>query len=90
MRAGMLVDPDNIESWVSHLLTTCASVEPVSESDHCQIGMTAIVMGDVSAVDTLERAHRRQLLAARALERTFPAHQRTPLLAHKDDWRRVH
>ena len=29
--------------------------------------MTAIVMGDVSAIDTLECAHRRQLLAARAL-----------------------
>ena len=43
------------------------SVEPVSELDYCQIGMTAIVMGDVNAVYTLECAHRRQLLAARAL-----------------------
>ena len=39
----------------------------LSESDYCQIGMTAIVMGDVNAVYTLECAHRRQLLAARAL-----------------------
>ena len=63
-----MVDPDDIECWVSQdLLKTCASFEPVSEQDYCQIGMTAIVMGDVNAVCTLECAHRRQLLAARAL-----------------------
>ena len=63
-----VVDTDGIESWVSQdLLKTCTSVEPVSESDHCKVGMTAIVMGDVNAVHALECAHRRQLLAARAL-----------------------
>ena len=63
-----VVEPGDIESWLSQdLLETCASVEPVSEFDFCQIGMTAIVMGDVNAVFTLERAHRRQLLAVRAL-----------------------
>ena len=63
-----MVEPGDIKSWVSHdLLTTCASVEPVSELDYCQIGMTAIVMGDVNAVYTLECAHRRHMLAARAL-----------------------
>ena len=64
----VLFDTDEIESWVSQdLLETCGSIEPVSEQDYCQIGMTAIVMGDVNAVHTLECAHRRQLLAARAL-----------------------
>ena len=54
------------------LLKTCASFEPVSEPDYCQIGMTAIVMGDViNAVYALERAHRRQMLAARA-QRAIP------------------
>ena len=63
-----VVDTDQIESWVSQdLLETCASFEPVSEVGDCQIGMTAIVMGDVSAVHTLECPHRRHLLAARAL-----------------------
>ena len=63
-----VVGTDEIESWVSQdLLKTCTLVEPVSESDNCQIGMTAIVMGDVNAVYTLECAHRRHLLAARAL-----------------------
>ena len=63
-----VVDPDDIASWMSQdLLKACASFEPVSESDYCQVGMTAIVMGDVNAVYTLECAHRRQLLAARAL-----------------------
>ena len=43
-----VVEPDEIESWVSQdLLKKCASVEPVSELDHCHIGMNAIVMGDV-------------------------------------------
>ena len=51
----------------SRVVGLCASAESVSELDHCQIGMTAIVMGDVNAVYTLGRAHRRQLLAARAL-----------------------
>ena len=63
-----VVDPDDIESWVSQdLLKTRASFEPVSELDYCQSGMTAIVMGDVNAVHTLQCAHRRHLLAARAL-----------------------
>ena len=63
-----VIDTDEIESWVSQdLLETRTSVEPVSESDYCQIGMTAIVMGDVNTVYTLECAHRRHLLAARAL-----------------------
>ena len=70
-----VVDTDEIESWVSEdLLKTCASVEPVSEPDYCQIGMTAIVMGDVNAVHTLECAHRKQLLAAR------PLHERSLLI----------
>ena len=70
-----VVDFDDMESWVSQdLLKTCASVEPVSEQDYCQIGMTAIILGDVNAVYTLECAYRRQLLAARALIRgvAFP------------------
>ena len=50
-----VVGSDDIESWVSQdLLETCASFEPVSEPDYCQIGMTAIVMGDVNVVYTLE------------------------------------
>ena len=50
-----VVDTDEIESWVPQdLLKTCTSVELVSESDYCQIGMTAIAMGDVNAVYTLE------------------------------------
>ena len=49
------------------MTSTCVSFEPVSELDYCQIGMTAIVMGDIIAVYTLECAHRRQLLAVRAL-----------------------
>ena len=64
-----VVDTDEIESWVSQdLLKTCTSVERVSESEYCQIGTTAIVKGDVNAVCTLECAHRRQSLAARALQ----------------------
>ena len=63
-----VIDTDDIESWVSQgLLETCTSVEPVSDLDCCQIGLTATFMGDVNAVHTLECAHRRQLLAARAL-----------------------
>ena len=63
-----VVDLDDTERWASqNLLNTCASFEPVSELDHCKIGTTAIVMGDVNAVYALEGAHRRQLLAARAL-----------------------
>ena len=68
------VDTDEIEGWLSQdLLKTCTSVEPVSESDYCQIGMTAIVMGDVNAA--LECARRRQLLGARAL------HERSLLIS---------
>ena len=63
-----VVDTEEIESWVSQdLRKSCISVEPVSEPHHCQIGMTAIVTGDVNAVYTLECAHSRQLLAARSL-----------------------
>ena len=58
---------DQSRFWIAQdLFKTCASIVPVSEKDYCQIGMTAIVMGDVNAVHTLERAHRRHLLAARA------------------------
>ena len=63
-----VVGTDANEGWVSQdLLETFASVEPVSEQDNCQIGMTANVTGDANAVHTLECAHRRQVLAARAL-----------------------
>ena len=63
-----VVDTDEIESWVPQdVLKTCASVGPVSVVDYCQIGMTAVVIGGVNAVYTLECAHRRQLLASRAL-----------------------
>ena len=75
------------------LLKKRASVESVSELDYCQIGMTATVMGDVDAVYTLECAHRRQLLAARALnERSLlirgmpvPAVQRRLETVYVDD-----
>ena len=67
-----LVGPDDIESWVSQdLLKPHASDEPASEIDYCQIGMTAIVMGNVNAVYKLACTHRRQLLAAHAAERTI-------------------
>ena len=83
-----LVDSDDIESWVSQdLLETCASFEPVSELDYCQMGMIAIVMGDVNAVYTLECAHRRQLLGARALNERSLLIRRLTFPAHKDDWR---
>ena len=37
---------DEIESWTSQdLLKTCASTEPVSGPDNCQIGMTSMVLG---------------------------------------------
>ena len=63
-----VVDTDEIESWASQgHLKTRASVERVSELDDCQIGMTASIIADVNAVYTLECAHLRQLLAARAL-----------------------
>ena len=63
-----LIDTAEIESWVMQdLFRTCASVEPVSELDFCRMVMTAIVIGHVNAVCTLECVHRRQLLAARAL-----------------------
>ena len=52
--------------------------------------MTTIVMGDVNAVFTLECAHRRHLLVARATERTIFVDQRAPHPSHKDDWRRIH
>ena len=70
-----LIDTE-IESWVvQDLLVTCASIEPVSEQDYCQIGMTAIVMGDVNAVFTLACVHRRQLARCARTERTLPADQ---------------
>ena len=60
MKIGMSWIRMKLKVWVSQdLLKTCTSAEPVSEPDHCQIGMTAIVMGDVNAVCTLECAHRR-------------------------------
>ena len=77
-----VIDTAEIETWISQdLLKTCDSVElVVSELDNFQIWMTAIVMGDVNAVYTLECAHRRHLLAARA--RTIFVDQRAPLPAH--------
>ena len=63
-----VVHTDEIESCVSQdLLETCTVVEHVSELYYCQVGITTIVMGDVTVVYTLECAHRRHLLAARAL-----------------------
>ena len=47
-------------------LRTCASVELISELEYCQIGMTAIAMGDVNAVCALGCAHCRHMIAARA------------------------
>ena len=58
-----------------HLLTARAFIKSISEQDYCQIGMTAIVMGDVNAVYTLECAHRSPCSCT---ERTFPASQWTP------------
>ena len=86
-----LIDTDEIESWVTQdLFRTCASIEPVSGQDYCQIGMTAIVMGDVNAVHTSECAHRRHLFAARALNERSLLIKGAPFLAHRDDWRRKH
>ena len=66
MKVWMWLRLCEIESLASQdLFETCTSVDPVPESDKCQIGMTEIVMGDVNAFFTLECAHRRQLLAAR-------------------------
>ena len=65
-----------LKSSVSRgLLKACTSVEAVFESDYCHIGMTAVVMGDVNAAYTLECAHRRQVLAARAV------HERSLLIS---------
>ena len=67
-----VVATDEIASWVSQdLLKTCTYVETVSESDYCQIRTTVIVTGDVNAMYKLDRAHRRQWLAARALNERF-------------------
>ena len=86
-----IVDTNEIESWVSQdLLKTCTSVERVSESDCCQIGTTAIVMGDVNAVCTLECVHRRQSLAARALQERSLLIRGLPFPRTKDDWRRIY
>ena len=72
------VDPDGIESRVlQDLLKVGPSFELVSELDYCQIGMAAIVMGDVNAVCTLECSHGRQLVVARA-KRTIPIDPGTP------------
>ena len=61
-------DTAESESWVSQdLFRSYTSVEPVSDLDYSQIGMAAIVMGDVNSVYPLESAHRRQLFAWRAL-----------------------
>ena len=63
-----VMDTADIESWVSQdLLKTCTSDEPVSDLDYRQIVMTAIVMGDVNAVYTLDCLRDNQLLAARTL-----------------------
>ena len=79
-----------LKSSVSRgLLKACTSVEAVFESDYCQIGMTAIVMGDVNAAYTLECAHRRQVLAARAVHERSLLISGLPFPAHEDDWRRV-
>ena len=60
-----VIDTAEIERWVPQdLLKTCTSVEPVSDLDYRQIGMTAVVMGDVNAVYNFLCGHRRQLLAA--------------------------
>ena len=62
-----VVGPDGVECGVAQdLLKTCASFEPVSEIANSQIWMTAIVMGDVNAVYTLE-CTRRQPLNERSL-----------------------
>ena len=64
----MRLTTEEIERWVSQdLLETCAFVKPVSEPDYCQVEMTATVMGEINAAYTLECAHHRHLLAARAL-----------------------
>ena len=52
--------------------------------------MTAIVMGDVNAENTLECANRRQLFAARALNERSLLLKGLPFPAHEDDRRRVH
>ena len=56
-----LVGPDEIDSWITQdLLHARASIESISEQGCSQIGMTAIVMGDVNSVYTLECSLRRQ------------------------------
>ena len=81
-------------SWLEHLddesldlidSAESSSVKPVSDLDYCQIGMTAIVRGDVNAV----YAHRRQLLAARALNERSLLIRGLPFPAHEDDWGRT-
>ena len=68
---------------LSFSLCTTERILQIPGLDFCQIGMTAIVMGDVNAVYKLDR---RQMLAARALnERSFVG-QRASLPAYKDDW----
>ena len=52
--------------FAHELVKTFASVEPVSGQDYCNTEMTASAMRDVDAVYTLEFAHSRQLLGARA------------------------
>ena len=72
--------------FLQDLFKSRTSVEPVTELGYCQIGMTAIVMGDVNAVHTLECAHRRQLFAARALNERFLLIRGLPSPHPKDDW----
>ena len=82
-----VVDTDENQIWVSQdLLQTCASVEPVSELHCCQIGMSASVMGDVNAVYTLEVAHRRHFLLARALNERSPLIRGLPFPRTKTNW----
>ena len=57
-----VIRPRIPRSWIDHLDDDTWDVV-----DFAQIGMTAIVWGDVNAVYTLECAHRRQLLCERTL-----------------------
>ena len=80
-----VVEPDEIESWVSQdLLKTCASVEPVSELDYCQIGSTQL------SWETSMPCSPPTVACCARTERTLPADQRTSLPSHKDHRRRVY
>ena len=83
-----LVGIDEIESRITQDLFKARA--SVSEQGYCQIGMTAIVMGDVSAENTLKCVHRRHFLAVFALNERILLFKRTRLPAHEDDLRRGH